>query len=91
MKDLFSIEGKVALVTGGSRGIGLMIARGFVEAGATRLHLVAQGRRRATHVAAELSKRRHLHRAAGRPLDRGGAPRSSPTRSPRASPRCTCW
>jgi NAD(P)-dependent dehydrogenase (short-subunit alcohol dehydrogenase family) len=34
MKDLFSIAGKTALVTGGSRGIGFMIARGYVAAGA---------------------------------------------------------
>jgi len=32
--DLFSVEGKTAVVTGGSRGVGLMIARGLVEAGA---------------------------------------------------------
>jgi NAD(P)-dependent dehydrogenase (short-subunit alcohol dehydrogenase family) len=32
--DLFSVKGKTAVVTGGSRGVGLMIARGLVEAGA---------------------------------------------------------
>jgi len=33
MSDLFDVSGKTALVTGGSRGIGLMIARGLVAAG----------------------------------------------------------
>jgi NAD(P)-dependent dehydrogenase (short-subunit alcohol dehydrogenase family) len=32
--ELFSVAGKTAVVTGGSRGVGLMIARGLVEAGA---------------------------------------------------------
>ncbi|MEA2226360.1 MAG: hypothetical protein QOE67_1642 [Solirubrobacteraceae bacterium] len=34
MSELFDVSAKTALVTGGSRGIGLMIARGLVQAGA---------------------------------------------------------
>src|SRR2546423_5738013 len=53
--DLFSIAGKVAVVTGGSRGIGLMIARGYVEAGA-RVYISSRKADVCDEVAKELSK-----------------------------------
>jgi NAD(P)-dependent dehydrogenase (short-subunit alcohol dehydrogenase family) len=52
--SLFSIRGKTALVTGGSRGIGLMIARGFVEAGAT-VYITSRSAEVCDAVARELS------------------------------------
>ncbi|XTZ16503.1 SDR family oxidoreductase [Micromonospora echinospora] len=54
MTDLFSVDGKTVLVTGGSRGIGLMIARGFVRAGA---EVIVSSRKAEVceRVAAELS------------------------------------
>jgi len=53
--DLFSVAGKAAVVTGGSRGIGLMIARGFVEGGA-RVYISSRKADVCDEVAGELSK-----------------------------------
>jgi NAD(P)-dependent dehydrogenase (short-subunit alcohol dehydrogenase family) len=55
MNGLFDVSGKVVLVTGGSRGIGEMIARGFVEAGAT-VYIASRKPEVGDALAKELSK-----------------------------------
>ena len=55
MNDLFSIEGKSALITGGSRGIGLMMAKGYVHAGA-KVYISSRKADICRKVAEELSK-----------------------------------
>ena len=55
LDDLFSVAGKTVVVTGGSRGIGLMIARGFVEGGA-RVVISSRKAEVCERVAAELSE-----------------------------------
>ena len=54
MHPYFSLQGRTALVTGGTRGIGKMIAKAFVEAGAT-VYVCARDGEACAQTAAELS------------------------------------
>ena len=55
MKSLFDVRGKVAVVTGGSSGIGAMMARGLIENGA-KVYITARKEERLMAKAGELSE-----------------------------------
>src|SRR5665647_2402720 len=55
MNDLFSLAGRTALVTGGSRGIGRMIAAGYLAQGA-KVYISSRKAVACDAAAAELSK-----------------------------------
>ena len=60
VSSLFDLTGKVALVTGGSRGIGKMIAEGYLQAGAT-VYISSRKAEVCDQVAAELSRTGPCH------------------------------
>ena len=101
MHSLFDLTGRVALVTGGSKGLGKAMARGFAEAGAD---VVISSRHEDELVAAkadihagtgvriaQFSLVGELDELAKRGLVRGREARSSWAIAPTPSCRTTCW
>jgi NAD(P)-dependent dehydrogenase (short-subunit alcohol dehydrogenase family) len=54
--DLFQLTGKVAVVTGGTRGIGLMMARGLLQAGASTVYVSSRKADEGEAAVAELGR-----------------------------------
>ena len=56
IENIFSVKDKIVLITGGSRGIGEMIASGFVANGA-KVYITARSKEVVTETAERLSNK----------------------------------
>jgi len=56
IESLFSMQDKICVVTGGSRGLGSFMAQGFLEAGAKRVYITARKAEACLSAAKELSQ-----------------------------------
>lgn len=86
VSDLFNLSGRTALVTGGSKGLGLAMARALAEAGADIVissrheaelqkaldHILTGTSRKGAYVVADMSKRDDVRRLARTALDKMG-------------------
>jgi len=56
LNSLFSMKDKVCVITGGSRGLGFFMAKGFLQAGARRVYITARKAEACEAAATELSQ-----------------------------------
>ena len=56
LDQLFSMKGKTCVITGGSRGLGFYMAKGFLSAGAKRVYITARKAQACIEAAGELSE-----------------------------------
>ena len=79
LQNMFGLDGRIALVTGGSRGIGKMIVEGYLAAGAARVYISARKTAQIEEAAALLGRD---------PAERGPRePREHRERDPRHTPQ----
>lgn len=68
LTDMFGLDGRIALVTGGSRGIGAMIVEGFLAAGCARVYISAR-KTAQVEAAVEDFNSRYPGKVVGLPVD----------------------
>ena len=68
IQKLFGLDGRIALVTGGSRGIGAMIVEGYLAAGCARIYISARKTAQVEAAVADFNSR-YPGKVIGLPID----------------------